>query len=94
MKKVGIAILKNKLSYYVDQVKAGSALLVTDHGKPVAKLVPVNYEQSPNLEEQLSSLVAEQLVEYQAAKGVFGKTVAINLGQDLATKYLDQDREE
>ena len=42
---VGIRELRAGLSRYVDQVKQGEEIVVTDHGKPVARLVPMNGER-------------------------------------------------
>ena len=39
---VGIRDLRSNLSRYVERVKAGEEIVVTDHGKPVARLVPLN----------------------------------------------------
>lgn len=38
---IGVAELKARLSAYLDKVKAGEELLITEHGRPVARLVPV-----------------------------------------------------
>lgn len=40
MKTVGLRELKNRLSEYVRQVRAGRAVLVTDRGQVVAELRP------------------------------------------------------
>lgn len=40
MDSVGLRELKNRLSEYVNRVKAGEALLVTDRGQVVAELRP------------------------------------------------------
>ena len=40
MKAVGIRELKNRLSQYVRQVRAGEGVLVTDRGEVVAELSP------------------------------------------------------
>ncbi len=45
MKRAGVAELKARLSAYLERVKGGSELLVTEHGVPVAKLVPLGPEQ-------------------------------------------------
>lgn len=42
MRRASIAELKAHLSEYVDAVKAGEEVIVTDRNKPVAKLGPVN----------------------------------------------------
>lgn len=41
MTTVAITELKASLSEYVDRVRAGEEVLVTDRGTPVAKLVPL-----------------------------------------------------
>ena len=40
MPKVGLRQLKNRLSHYVRQVRAGREIQVTDRGEVVAELVP------------------------------------------------------
>jgi len=37
---VGIRDLKMKLSEYLRQVKAGQTILITEHGKPIGRIVP------------------------------------------------------
>ena len=41
MKKVGIRELKIHLSQYLQEVKKGKDVLVTDRGKAIAQIVPV-----------------------------------------------------
>ena len=38
MKTAGIARLKAKLSEYLDIVKAGEDVLITEHGRPIARI--------------------------------------------------------
>ena len=38
--KVGVRELRQNLSVYLDRVKAGETLEVTEHGRPVARLTP------------------------------------------------------
>jgi prevent-host-death family protein len=40
MSRVGLRQLKNRLSHYVRQVRAGHEIQVTDRGEVVAELVP------------------------------------------------------
>jgi len=42
MKTASVSDLKAKLSQYLDQVKAGAEVLITDRGRPVAQLVPIS----------------------------------------------------
>lgn len=54
MKKAGIAELKARLSSYLEQVKGGAELLITDRGVPIAKLVPLGpAENRDSRREQL-----------------------------------------
>ncbi len=41
MSTVGIAELRQNLSAYLKRVEAGERLVVTDHNRPVAELVPL-----------------------------------------------------
>ena len=54
MGRVGIAELKNAISRHLARVKAGETLIVTDHGRPIARLVPIASGGEP--EERLLEL--------------------------------------
>ncbi len=48
MKTAAISKLKASLSEYLLKVKAGEEVIVTDRGKPIAKIIPISrYETSP-----------------------------------------------
>jgi prevent-host-death family protein len=38
---VGVRDLKNRLSAHLDRVKGGEEIIVTEHGRPIARLSPV-----------------------------------------------------
>ena len=40
MASAGVAKLKASLSAYLERVKAGEEIIVTEHGKPIAMVVP------------------------------------------------------
>jgi prevent-host-death family protein len=54
---VGVRELKNSLSAFLDRVKSGEEVVVTDRGKPVARLVPIDRST-----ERLNQLIAAGLV--------------------------------
>ena len=56
MESAGVAQLKARLSEYLARVRAGEEVLVTDRGRPVARLVPVGY--LPDDEAELARLKA------------------------------------
>jgi len=47
MKTTAISELKAHLSDYLKQVKSGNEVLVTDRGKPVARIVPISSKNAP-----------------------------------------------
>lgn len=55
--EVGIRELKNELSKYIDRVRAGDEVIVTDRGRPVARLLAVDASA-----DRLAELVAAGVV--------------------------------
>ena len=53
MKTASISQTKNQLSALIDQVRQGETIVITDHDRPVAKLVPA---QAENGEEAAGAL--------------------------------------
>ena len=45
MNKVGIKELKAKLSSYVDRVRNGEQIVITDHGEEAGIIVPISKER-------------------------------------------------
>lgn len=41
MKQVGVAELKNNLSRHLREVEGGAVIEVTDHDRPIARLMPI-----------------------------------------------------
>jgi prevent-host-death family protein len=61
--EVGIRELKNGLSRYIERVRAGDEVIVTDRGRPVARLSPLDAS-----EDRLADLVASGLVRPPASR--------------------------
>ena len=57
MKSVNITELKNRLSVYLNDVKAGEEILVRDRNQPVARIVPL--VRSRDEDEELLALAAQ-----------------------------------
>ena len=57
MKSVNIAELKNRLSVYLNEVKAGEEILVLDRNQPVARIVPL--ARSRDEDEELLVLASQ-----------------------------------
>ncbi len=52
--QVGVRALKNALSRYLAAVRDGQELIVTEHGRPIARITPVSRSL-----DRLAELVAE-----------------------------------
>lgn len=57
MKIIGIRELRDGLSRHIARVRAGGTITVTDHGAPVARIIPVDAPTAPE------RLISEGVVE-------------------------------
>lgn len=64
VESVGVRELRQHLSRYLERAKRGETLEVTDHGEPVARLVPV-----PEEEDVVARLRAEGRISPGSATG-------------------------
>ena len=62
---VGVRELKDNLSRYLAAVRDGGELVVTDHGHPIARVVPIHGTSSA---ERLAELIAAGEAEPAARK--------------------------
>lgn len=93
MQQVGTAVLKNNLSAYLRKVKKGARLIVTDHGRPVAKIIPIGDQKTSTQEEILASLASEGFLELPPSNKRVKVHQKIDLGGDLASQYIIEERE-
>jgi prevent-host-death family protein len=87
--RVGVRDLKTHLSEYLRQVRQGSTLIITDHGKPVGRLSPI--QQS--LEERLAALQIAGMVAWNGRKLHQLTPAAINRGARQVADLLVELRE-
>jgi prevent-host-death family protein len=66
MQKAAVSQLKAHLSEYLNQVKAGGEILITDRGKPVARLVPI--ARSKTHKETLIQMEKQGLIRLGSGK--------------------------
>lgn len=65
MKRVSVAQLKARLSEYLSAVKRGEEVVVTEHGKPIARLAPL--ETADALDARMTDLVKAGLATAPSA---------------------------
>ena len=66
MKTAAVSELKARLSEYLNQVKAGMEVLITDRGKPIARLVPIL--RPKDLKESLVRMEKQGLIRLGSGK--------------------------
>ena len=66
MKIATVSKLKVYLSEYLNQVKAGNEVLITDRGKPVARLVPISPTKAGK--ESLNRMEKQGLIKLGSGK--------------------------
>jgi len=86
---VSIRELKARLSNYMQQVKAGATLVITERGKPVGRIVPL----SPAVEAWVQELVQAGLIAWSGHKLVPMAPVARTRGRRTVADLLLEDRE-
>ena len=93
MKTAAVSEIKARLSEYLNQVKAGMEVLITDRGKPVARLVPVS--RSKDLKESLTRMEKQGLIRLGSGKlpKDFWKIPRPEDPEDLVVKALLEERE-
>jgi len=89
VRRVGIRELKAKLSECVREVRAGRAIVVTEHGRPVARLIP---EGSSPL-ERLQALQAAGSVAWSGRRLRTAKPVAPRAGKRTVADLVIENRE-
>jgi antitoxin (DNA-binding transcriptional repressor) of toxin-antitoxin stability system len=62
MKKAGITETKNNLSSLIDGLRGGSAVLIVDRGRPVARLEPVTGPEEGEQGGRLSRLIRDGIL--------------------------------
>jgi len=94
MKTVSISRLKASLSAYLEHVSAGEEVLVTDRGRPVARIVPPS--RADGWDGHLDNLVRRGLARPGQGKLPAGFWTRNRVKDPAATarKALSEEREE
>jgi prevent-host-death family protein len=85
---VGIREFKNRLSEYMQRVKGGERIIITERGKPVGQILPVQAEQS----DRLANLVEAGLVEWNGQPLPPYQPKAVNRSKRLVSDLVAEDR--
>jgi prevent-host-death family protein len=87
--RVGVRELKARLSEYLRQVSQGKTVIITDHGRPVGRLSPVDQP----LDERLKALQDAGLVAWNGRKQKPAMPAAVNRSYQQVSDILVEMRE-
>ena len=86
---VGIREFKARLGQYVQQVKSGSTIIITERGKPVVRLIPIR----PSLQARARELQEAGFIAWSGRKLTPKKPSAETKGRVTVADLLLEDRE-
>ena len=88
--RAGVRELRQNLSKYLERVKAGERFEVTEHGRPVALLVPLDYDEDP-----IAGLEARGLIVRRATHTLADLPPPLNPRPDASiSEVLEEQRRE
>ncbi len=89
---IGIREAKIHLSRLLKMVKQGKEIILTEHGQPVGKIVPIP-EKSLPLEARIQKLENKGVIEPDMKKKPKKIPLPISIANGLAQRYLREDRD-
>lgn len=87
---IGLRELRHHTREVIERVRNGESLEVTDHGQPVARLVPCSPRTTPSV---LDQLVAAGLARRATKPGVRPRPIRLE-GDDVLSRALEELRAE
>ncbi len=87
--KVGTRELKAKLSEYMQRVKKGETVIVTERGKSIGQIIPIQ----PTIEEKLQALVDAGMADWNGKSFNPGKPVVVNRSGKQLSDLVVEDRD-
>ena len=86
---VGLRELKTHLSQYMRQVKSGDTIVITEHGRPVGRIVPA----PRSLDDQIQAMLDSGLLEWNGQPVPPVKNRPRVRGRKTVSDMLIEDRE-
>ncbi len=91
-KTIGIRELKEQLSGHIREVKGGATLVITERGKPVARLLPIAPAET-SVEEKLHRLVEAGVISWSGRKLAADVPAIPVRGSKTVAEMLIEDRD-
>ena len=86
---IGIRDLKARLSNYILEARAGNVVVITERGRPVARLVPIR----ATVEQRLEELIEAGLLEWNGQRMTPSMPEIEARGEATVAELLLEDRE-
>jgi prevent-host-death family protein len=93
MKSVNIAQLKNQLSLYLNEVRAGAEVLVCDRNVPIARIVPIGPDSGGDELRALAARGKIRLAERELDDS-FWDLPAPRIPAEELRKAIERERDE
>ena len=91
---VSIRELKSRLSHYLRLTRKGESVVITDHGVPIGRIVPIGQDRAGrDLGGRLAAMREAGLAQWSGHKLRRRKPVAKLLGRKTVAQLLVADRE-
>lgn len=88
--EVGLRELKNHLGRYMQLVRGGESVVITDRGKPIARIQPV---PPADLPPRLQQLIAEGRVTYRPGPPYIPRPIPVTPGEKTIADYIVEQRD-
>jgi prevent-host-death family protein len=89
MPRVGIRELKTHLSKYLKRVKQGQSLIITEHGRPIGRIVP----EGASIEERLKGLEVSGVLLQTGGVLPVAEPVTAMRGDKRLSDLISEDRD-
>jgi prevent-host-death family protein len=92
--EVSIREMKNNLSKYLKRAQAGEEVIITDRGRPVARLVAAASQQDMTVEDAIARLRSSSLIRPGLGGKLRGakRPIAAKRGEKSLAELLLEDR--
>ena len=85
---IGVRELKTRLSVYLRRVETGEIVIITRHGKPIGRIVPLE----TSTEARLETLEQAGLIAWNGARLSMRSPVTQTHGRPTVAELLVEDR--
>jgi prevent-host-death family protein len=86
---VGVRELKARLSEYLREVKSGKVVTITEHGKPIGRIIP----EGQSIDKKLQRLIETGLILWSGEKVAPHTPTVVNLSEKQVSDILVEMRE-